>query len=81
MKQKRSATILYIEPKRVADFDIEMLESPQLFTPKFYAIRLLFAIFESEKLDPTSIKIMKDYIEKFPDLACEIKYQFPEIFK
>lgn len=78
--EKRNATIFYIEPKRVADFGMDMLESPQRFTPKFFAIRLLYAIFKEKSPSPTSVKIMKDYIGKYPELTDEVKKRFPEIF-
>lgn len=81
MKQSRSAIILYLEPKRVADWDEAMRESVQLYSGRVYAIRLLHTLFHSEKpLTDDRIKIIRETINDYPDLTDEVKQRFPAIF-
>lgn len=82
MKQKHSATILYIEPKRIADWRDSMVESFQLFSGRVWAIRLLHVLFHSEKpLTDDRIRIIKETIRDYPDLTDEVKQRFPVIFQ
>jgi hypothetical protein len=82
MRRIRSATILYIEPKRIADWDDAMLKSPQNFSPKFYSMRLIRVLFLSkEPLGENAISIIKKNIAEYPELSGEVKKMFPDFFE
>ena len=80
MKQMRSATVLYIEPKRIVDWVESMRESPQIFSGRVYSIRLLHSILHSKRpLSDVCVRLVKENIRDYPELADEAKQLFPEI--
>lgn len=89
MIQDNHATILYIEPKRIADWNEDMLENArkelQSFSGKFYEMRLINILFHSkEPLINDRFNVVKDVLKKtvkdYPELADEVKRLFPQIF-
>lgn len=84
MRRIRSAMIFYLEPKRVADWcELQwevMRESQQPFSGRFFSIKLLYSIKKSPRpLSDICVKIVKETIRDYPELAEEAKQLFPEI--
>jgi hypothetical protein len=85
MNPSEETIILFIEPKRVADWDEAMLEAPrnglQSFSGRTYAIRLLYVMFHSDKpLTNARAQVIKDTIRDYPEFTKEVKERFPQIF-
>jgi hypothetical protein len=80
--------ILYIEPKRIADWEDGMgsnfCKGLQNFTPKFHFIRLIASIHKASKessLDDTAKRIIREYVKDDRcGLGDEIRSLFPELF-
>ena len=82
------ATILYLEPQRIADWKDGMYENSrngtQQFSPKYNSIRFVVSCYKSREegtLSDKSKEYLKEYVKNDDNgLGDEIKAMFPELF-
>ncbi len=80
IRNPHNADILFLkEPQTIAEYNPEIMESPQPLSHKTFMIKFAYITFSNGDPSNIAIDVLNETIKDYPELAPEIQERYPHI--